>query len=150
MGGNLDGRRDMRARDQRLLTETITPELAAGERLELLGQASVSTTSMHEKVGVAVATAVLSGGMMAATVTPSMLYLVLTDRRLLLLRPGVTMRKSKVIASIPRPLITLSGLRRGPLKVAFRLGVQGEPTVLRVAFVFAKADGMRFVESLAR
>jgi len=140
----------MRARDQRQLAETLAPELVAGERVELLGQASVSTTSMHEKVGVAVATAVLSGGMMAATVTPSMLYMVLTDRRLLLLRPGVTMKRSRVVASIPRLLITLSGLKRGPLKVAFRLGVQGEPMVIRVAFIFAKADGLRFAESLGQ
>ena len=139
----------MRARDQRLLTEVLVPELAAGERLELLGQAGVSTASMREKVGVAVATAVLSGGMMAATVTPSMLYLVLTDRRLLLLRPGVTIKKSKVIASIPRRLVTLSGLRRGPLKVRFKLSIEGEPMVIRVAFIFAKADGMRFAQALA-
>ena len=139
----------MRARDQRLLTEALGPELAAGERLELLGQANVSTASMHEKVGIAVATAVLSGGMMAATVTPSMLYLVLTDQRLLLLRPAVTVKKSRVVASIPRQLLGLSGYKRGPLKVRFKLGVAGEPLVIRVEFIFAKADGDRFAEALA-
>ncbi|MBB5893143.1 PH domain-containing protein [Kutzneria kofuensis] len=140
----------MRARDQRPLTEALGPELAPRERVELLGQASVSTASMGEKVGVAVATAVLSGGMMAATVSPSMLYLVLTDRRLLLLRPGITTKKSKVVARIPRSLITLSDVKRGLLKVRFKLSVEGEPLVIRVAFIFAKADGTRFAESLAQ
>jgi hypothetical protein len=139
----------MRARDQRLLTAAIEPELAAGERLELLGQASVSTASTAEKVGIAVATAVLSGGMMAGTVAPSMLYLVLTDQRLMLVRPGMTVKKSTVVASLPRPLVTLNGLKRGPLKVRFRLGIEGEPLVIRVAFIFAKADGMRFARALA-
>jgi hypothetical protein len=139
----------MRARDQRLLTAAIEPELAAGERLELLGQASVSTASTAEKVGIAVATAVLSGGMTAGTVAPSMLYLVLTDQRLMLVRPGMTVKKSTVVASLPRPLVTLSGLKRGPLKVRFRLGIEGEPLVIRVAFIFAKADGMRFARALA-
>jgi hypothetical protein len=147
-GSLLDGRRIMRARDQRLLTEVLTPELAPGERLELLGQASVSTSSMREQVGIAVATAVLSGGMMAGTAAPSMLCLALTDRRLMLVRPGVTARKAKVVASIPRSLITLSGLKRGPLKVRFRLGIAGEPAVIHVSFIFAKADGARFAEAL--
>ena len=138
----------MRARDERQLAETLAPELAAGERAELLGQASVTTTSTKQQVGIAVATAVLSGGMAAATVTPEMMCLALTDRRLLVLRPGLTMKKSRVVASIPRHLITLSGFRQGPLKVRFTLGVEGEPLVFRVAFIFAKADGRRFADAL--
>jgi hypothetical protein len=139
----------MRGIHERQLTEALTPELAPGERLELLGQASVSTTSMREQIGIAVATAVLTGGMMAGTVAPSTIYLALTDHRLLLVRPGMRVHKSKVVASIPRRLITLSGLRRGPLKVRFKLAVDGEPLVINVAFIFAKADGMRFAEALA-
>ncbi|MEV6605082.1 hypothetical protein [Kutzneria sp. NPDC051319] len=138
----------MRARDERQLAETVRPELAAGERIELLGQASVTTTSAKEQVGVAVATAVLSGGTAAATVVPETMYLVLTDCRLLVLRPGLTMRRSKVVASLPRRLITLSGVKQGPLKVKFKLAVAGEPVVFRVAFIFAKADGRRFAEVL--
>ncbi|GAB1646448.1 hypothetical protein [Krasilnikovia sp. MM14-A1259] len=137
----------MREKERQRLTAAVEPLLEPGERVMLVGQAMVSTVSVKTQVALAVATAVLSGGMMAATVQPSLRVVILTNQRLLVVSPGI--RKVRIGGSLPRGLLTVTRLKKRLTKVQFDLAIDGQRQALRLAFIFTRRDGMQFAEAIS-
>ena len=100
----------MHSKQHERLTRAVAPALEPGELTQLTGRARVSALPVGS-LGRAVA--VTRQG--SASAYRAEAYLVLTDRRLLVLETGALSRPtSKVRQAIPRNVLTLLRFKRGP------------------------------------
>jgi hypothetical protein len=136
----------------------VAPQLAEGERVEIVSVAQVGQVSTAKVMATGLAVAALTAGTLAVYRTPKKRFVVLTNRRLLLLEANqVTGRATGQIAlDLPREALTVLSVktRRVMLVVptlAVELAVADLEKGLKLVFPTpARADGQIIAESLRR
>lgn len=89
------------------IVKAVGPLLEAGENVELAGIVYVGNVSAKRQLATAAATAILTAGMLTATVRPVRRAFALTDRRLLFVdAEGVLHRpKRELLGALPREMV---------------------------------------------
>lgn len=124
----------MRQKLQQALVGTAAPVLWAGERPEVASRARVGM-SMTANLARAAASAIVSGGNTVRMINNKQVYVLLTDRRLLLLESHwLTFRPvAKVLAELPRRSMMVSDVDRG-FMTSCTLSAAGHPEAIRLSF----------------
>jgi len=124
----------MRQRLHEKVRATVAPLLATGESIEATGRARLGRLSLGANVSLGAATAILSGGDSAKSLHGTDAFIVLTDRRLLVLEAHwLTFGPTRnVVESLPRPL-GVGSVQRG-FMTSFVLLSAENPGGLRLSF----------------
>jgi hypothetical protein len=141
----------MNARRTRQLLEASSPLLLQGEQVELTSLASIGTVSVRKQALTTIVVAVLTLGMVMATVRPRAVYVVLTNQRILFFDGNRGGKPGKLLMNIARPYVTATAARKAflGLKTVTHLTVEGQEGSLKVDFpVQTRADGHLFAGAL--
>ena len=124
----------MRQKLRDTLSATVSTLLEPDERSEATGRARPGHVSVKANLALATASAILSGGSSAMYATKKDIYVVLTDRRLIILEAHwLTFRPTaKVLGALPRPLL-VSDVKRG-FMTSFVVSATGDPNGLQLSF----------------
>lgn len=139
------------------IRQAAAPLLEVGETIEVEASAAVGEVSFAKKMAQALVVGILTLGFVTAYSKPRVLFMVLTDRRLIFLEPSAMAGKptSKVAAEIPRAaLTTISSKPKRVLGITptlvVDLGIAGAAKGLRLQFgTPVRAEGARIAEALA-
>ncbi|MFI1659397.1 hypothetical protein ACH4ZU_31475 [Streptomyces sp. NPDC020472] len=125
----------MNGRRRRALLATVTPMLEPGERIEVTCVVGLSTVSVSRTAAFGVASAILSGGSMAAIPAPVPMYLAMSDRRLFVFRADPVFAKPVAhTMTIPRDGLVRSAVRERILNSSFVLSSPHGETALKIVF----------------
>ncbi|MFF0561425.1 hypothetical protein [Streptomyces sp. NPDC004266] len=125
----------MNGRRRRALLATVAPMLEPGERIEVTCVVGLSTVSVSRTAAFGVASAILSGGSMAAIPAPVPMYLAMTDRRLFVFRADPVFAKPVAhTMTIPRDGLVRSAVRERILNSSFVLSSPYGETALKIVF----------------
>jgi hypothetical protein len=141
----------MNARRTRQLLEASSPLLLQGEQVELTSLASIGTVSVRKQALTTIVVAVLTLGMVMATVRPRAVYVVLTNQRILFFDGNRGGKPGKLLMNIARPYVTATAARKAflGLKTVTHLTIEGQEGSLKVDFpVQTRADGHLFAGAL--
>lgn len=139
------------ARRDRQLLETAAPLLLPGEQVELTSLASIGTVSVRRQALTTIVVAVLTLGMVMATVRPRAAYVVLTNQRILFFDANQGGKPGKLLMNMARPYVTATAAKKAflGLKTVTHLSVEGQEGTLKVDFpVQTRADGRMFAGAL--
>lgn len=128
----------MRQKLQQALVSTSAPLLQDGERPEVASGARINM-SIKANLAWGAASAILTGGNWVTTGDDKQCYVLLTDRRLLLLQSHwLTFRPvAKVLAELPRPSLVVTDVARG-LMTSFTVSAAGHPDAIRLSFALTE------------
>lgn len=140
------------------LMQTIAPLLVPGEQVHIAAICNIGTISTTRRVATAVAVGVVSGGTFLGTMTPRPMFMVLTDRRILIInsrRRGGTgaYEPTQLWAHFPRATVSSSTPKTVMLGLATRATwtVYGWQQGLKVTFPYiSKYEGRAILDSLPR
>ncbi|MGW5782296.1 hypothetical protein [Streptomyces sp. NPDC003863] len=125
----------MNGRRRRALLATVTPMLEPGERMEVTCVVGLSTVSVGRTAAFGVASAVLSGGSMAAIPAPVPMYLAMTDRRLFVFRADPVFAKPVAhTMTIPRAGLFRSAVKERILNSSIILSSPKTEFALKLVF----------------
>ncbi|MCX3061034.1 PH domain-containing protein [Streptomyces beihaiensis] len=137
----------MNARRNRQLTQAAQPLLIPGERVELVSLVTVGTVSVRKQVLTTTVVAILTLGMVMATVRPKAMYLMLTDQRVLFFDGNRGGKPGKLLINFPRHVVTATETKKGMLGLTAitYLNVTGQAEGLKVTFpAQTRADSRPF------
>jgi hypothetical protein len=125
----------LRQKLHQILFTSAAPLLQPGEQPVAAARGRAGHVSVKANMAMAAASAVLSGGSTVMTASAQQLFILLTDRRLLVLPSNrLTFRPvPKVIAEIPREAAVVSDVKRG-FMTSFTVSAAGQGSGLRFAF----------------
>jgi hypothetical protein len=103
----------MRNSRKNRIFEAVQPHLVRGEEVRLITEAGVGRVSVKRQIGVGVAVAVVSLGVLTAIAQPRTFVLILTDRRLLFIDPSAVHRHGVDTVALA---LSLSGLWTNPFR----------------------------------
>jgi hypothetical protein len=124
----------MRRRLHEKLRATVAPVLVAGESIEATGRARVGRASLGENLSLGAASAILSGGDSEKSVHGTDVFIVLTERRILVLGAHwLTFGPTRnVVESLSRP-VGVTNVQRG-FMTSFVVSSAEKPGGLRLSF----------------
>ncbi|MEV5607388.1 hypothetical protein [Streptomyces sp. NPDC052225] len=125
----------MNAKRRRLLLATVTPMLAPGEQVEVTTIVNLSSVTVRRTAAFAAASAILSGGAVAVIPTPRPMYLVMTDRRILVFQADPTFAKTgEHVLTIPREGLVRTAIRERWLNSSFVVSSPADDRGLKIIF----------------
>ncbi|MEU8761721.1 hypothetical protein [Streptomyces sp. NPDC048659] len=125
----------MNGRRLRALLAFAAPMLEDGERVEVTSLINLSSVTVRRTAAYGVASALLSGGALAVVPVPVPMYLVMTDRRLLVFRMDrVTAKPVEHAMTIQRAHLYRSEIRERILNSSFVLSSPYSETSLKLVF----------------
>jgi|SRR5215467_3054032 len=106
--------------------KAVTPPIAPDEQVELVEVAQIGKVSVKKQAAVAAVVGVVTAGHLIVAVKPRGYFLVLTDRRLVVIdnMRGIV---GKMAASLPRDKINGGPLRGHMLTLSMEVTVDGAP-----------------------
>ncbi|MFJ4717345.1 hypothetical protein [Streptomyces sp. NPDC088785] len=125
----------MNAKRRRLLLATVAPMLAPDERVEVTTIVNLSSVSVRRTAAFAAASAVLSAGTLAVIPTPRPMYLVMTDRRILVFQADPTFAKTGPhVLTVPRAGLVRTRIRERLLNSSFVVSSPADQQGLKIIF----------------
>jgi len=140
----------MKDKRAQMLAEKAAAHLRPGEQIEISAYANVGTVSVKRVVATAAVVAVATAGMFTAVVHPRKTYLALTSQRLLFFDVNsATGRPGKLLFTLPREAVMVTGVDKGPIALKVEIAIAGQDKGLRLAFpTIAKKDGEQVAAAL--
>jgi hypothetical protein len=140
----------MKAKRYQKISEIIA-EKAPGERVVAASYANIGNVSLGKQFAQAAATAVLTAGLLSARTKPRPSYLVVTDRRLLILDASAFTGGPTKTVNFAIPFEHIGGItepKRGVATIV-HLMIEGRDKALRLQFPRpAREDGDKVLQAL--
>lgn len=129
----------------RKCSELVAPLLTPGETIESVEVAQIGKPSKSEVAAVAVASAIVSGGVFTAVLRPQPYFLVFTRQRVFLVENNMGSVGKQVFGSVPLKSVTTGPLRTHVLRMSMEVVLDGEPRLFSWGRFQAK-DARRVAE----